>query len=74
MFELLQVMRQREDRDLTEILNHIREGKHTEDDIKILKQHILKLEVDHTDYPINSIHLFSTNIAVDEHNREIFQK
>ena len=32
MFELSQVMRQKEDKDFVEILNCIREGKHTDDD------------------------------------------
>ena len=42
MFELSQVMQQREDKDLAEILNCIREGKHT-DDIRVLKPHYLTL-------------------------------
>ena len=28
----------------------------------------------HPDYPINSTHLFSTNMAVDQHNDDIFRK
>ena len=35
MFELSEVMRQREDKHFAEILNCIREGKHTEADIAI---------------------------------------
>ena len=38
MFELSEVMRQREDKDFAEILNRIREGKHTEADIAVLKK------------------------------------
>ena len=74
MFELSQVMRQREDKDFAEILNRIREGKHTNDDIKVLKERNLRLSSEHPDYPITSTHLFSTNMAVDEHNQEIFRK
>jgi endonuclease/exonuclease/phosphatase (EEP) superfamily protein YafD len=74
MFELSQVMRQREDKDFAEILNRIREGEHTEDDFEVLKERILKLCSEHPDYPITSTHLFSTNMAVDQHNHEIFHK
>ena len=74
MFELSEVMRQREDKDFAEILNRIREGKHTEADIAVLKKRILNLSPQHPDYPINSTHLFSTNMAVDQHNHDIFLK
>ena len=74
MFELSEVMRQREDKDFAEILNRIREGKHTEADIEVLKKRILNLSPQHADYPINSTHLFSTNMAVDQHNHDIFHK
>ena len=74
MFELSEVMRQREDKDFAEILNRIREGKHTEADIAVLKERILNLTPQHPDYPMNSTHLFSTNMAVDQHNHDIFHK
>ena len=74
MFELSQVMQQREYKDFAQILNRTREGNHTEDDIKVLKERTLQLGADHPDYPINSTHLFSTNMAANEHNHEIFQK
>ena len=74
MFELSEVMRQKEDKDFAEILNRIREGKHTEDDIQVLRERILKLSPEHPDYPMNSTHLFSTNLAVDQHNHNIFHK
>ncbi len=34
----------------------------------------MKHSLEHPDYPINSTHLFSTNIAVDQHNHDIFHK
>ena len=74
MFELSEVMRQREDKDFAEILNRIREGKHTEADIAVLKKRILSISPQHPDYPMNSTHLFSTNMAVDQHNHDIFHK
>ena len=66
MFELSEVMRQREDKDFADILNRIREGKHTEADIAVLKKIILNLS------PMNSTHLFKTDMAVDQHNHDIF--
>jgi hypothetical protein len=74
MFELIQVMRQREDKAFANILNRVREGKHTDNDIDVLKQQMLKLSPDHPDYPMIATHLFSTNVSVDEHNDEIFKK
>jgi ATP-dependent exoDNAse (exonuclease V) alpha subunit len=48
MFELPQVMRQREDKDFAEILNRIREGKHTENDIRVLKERIFTIDILYT--------------------------
>jgi hypothetical protein len=74
MFELSEVMRQREDKEFTEILNRIREGHHTEADIEVLKKRILNISPQHPDFPISLTHLFSTNMAVDQHNHDVFQK
>ena len=43
-----------------------------EADIRVLRERILKLSPEHPDYPINSTHLFSSNIAIDQHNHDIF--
>ena len=37
MYELNEIMRQRESKRFAEILNRLREGKHTEDDIAKIK-------------------------------------
>ena len=73
MFELSQIMRQK-DKEFAEMLNRIREGKHNQNDIDILKERILKLDPVHADYPITATHLFSTNMAVNQHNLEIINK
>ena len=57
-------MRQKDDREFAELLNCLREGKHTEQDIEVLKRRILKVMPDESDYPMNITHLFSTNQAV----------
>ena len=38
------------------------------------RKEILNLSLQYPDYPINSTHLFSTNMAVDQHNHDIFSK
>ena len=37
MFELTEIMRQKDDAQFAELLNRIREGKHTEEDLSLLK-------------------------------------
>ena len=54
MFELSEVMRQREDKEFAEMLNRIREGKHTDADIEVLNQRILRISQEHPDYPISA--------------------
>ena len=72
MFELTEIMRQKDDREFAELLNRLREGKHTQHDIEILKGRILKDKPTECNYPMNMTHLFSTNKAVDSHNVKIF--
>ena len=43
MFELKQIMRQRESKDFAELLNRLREGNHTKQDIQKLKQRIISI-------------------------------
>ena len=52
-------------------LNRLREGKHTQEDIEVLKGGILKVKPGESDYPKNITHLFGTNQAVDSHNAKI---
>ncbi|XP_078342943.1 uncharacterized protein LOC144628684 [Oculina patagonica] len=73
MFELSEIMRQKDDKEFAELLNRLREGKHTKQDVEVLKRRILKVKpTDSSDYPVDVTHLFSTNKAVDNHNIEIF--
>ena len=44
MFELTEIMRQRDDASFAELLNCIREGKHTEEDIRVLKTRAISAE------------------------------
>ena len=63
MFELKEIMRQRESKQFAELLNRLREGKQTNEDIRILKQRILHSSA--TSYPIDVPHLFIQNAKVN---------
>ena len=54
MFELNEIMRQRDSKVFAELLNRLREGKHTESDI--------------LNYPLHAPRLFIQNAKVDEFN------
>ena len=44
LFELTEIMRQKDDKEFAELLNRLREGKHSEEDIAILKQRLLNIQ------------------------------
>ena len=66
MFELDEIMRQRESRECAQILNRLREGNHTQDDIAKLKERCISEHC--MNYPIDVPHLFIQNSKVDEFN------
>ncbi|CAH3028871.1 unnamed protein product, partial [Porites evermanni] len=66
-------MRQKDDKEFAELLNRLREGNHTQNDIEVLKERILKIRPGQENYPINMTHLFSTNAQVNNHNNTIYQ-
>jgi len=72
MFELQIIMRQQESRSFAELLNRLREGNHTPDDLQILHSRIMTSDA--ADYPTSAQHLFKTNAKVDLHNTSIFEK
>ena len=74
LFELTEIMRQKDDKEFAQLLNCLREGKHSEDDIAILKQTLLKVHVGPglDNYPMNMAHLFTTNASVDAHNNSMY--
>lgn len=43
LFELTEIMRQKDDKDFAELLNRLGEGKHNQNDIKVLKERTVKL-------------------------------
>ena len=66
MFELHEIMRQRESKQFAEMLNRLREGNHTKEDIMKFKEQIL--QPSSTNYPIDAPHLFIQNAKVNEFN------
>lgn len=64
--ELKDIMRQRDDVSFAEMLNRIRIGQATHDDIALLKT---RLVFDNNlIYPRNALHVFATNKKVNSHN------
>ena len=72
LFELTEITRQKDDKQFAELLNRLREGKHSDDDIAVLKQRILNVTPEKENYPINMTHLFTTNASVDAHNNCLY--
>ncbi|CAB3987663.1 Hypothetical predicted protein [Paramuricea clavata] len=69
MFELEEIMRQRESKVFAEILNRLREGKHTKDDILKLKERLIK--ENSIQDPMDVPHLFIQNQKVNEFNERV---
>jgi len=72
LFELTEIMRQKDDKEFAQLLNRLREGNRSERDISILKQRILNVRPEQDDYPMNMAHLFTTNTSVDAHNNALY--
>ena len=69
MFELQKIMRQRDSKVFAEILNRLREGKHTKDDILKLKERLIK--ENSLNDPMDVPHLFIQNKKVNEFNERV---
>jgi len=57
-----------DDKQFAQLLNPLREGKHSEDDITILKQRLLNVTPENDNNPMNTTQLFTENASVDAHN------
>ena len=66
IFELTEVMRQKSDIDFASLLNRVRVGSLSNEDIDVLKSRIISQEDDR--YPHDALHVFTTNSLVNEHN------
>lgn len=70
MFELTEIMRQKDDKEFAEILNRLREGKHTTDDLAKLKGALTTNDSKLSNIP----HLFATRKEVFGFNEKIFSQ
>lgn len=69
LFELTIIMRQRDDRTFAELLNRLREGNQTEQDISLLCQCVKEETPEITSIP----HLFTTRKEVQSYNNKIYE-
>ena len=68
MIELTEIMRQKDDKPFTELLNRLRTATHTEDDLKIIQSRSSDNSVNNANYPTQALHIFAENAPVDQHN------
>ena len=71
MFELHEIMRQRESKDFPEMLKRLREGKHTTEDILKFKERIIGNNSCY--HPKDAPHLFVQNAKVNDFNDRAHQ-
>ena len=69
MFELDEIMRQRESKMFSEILTRLREGNHTASDLQKLKERC----IDVSECPTEAPRLFIPIALVDEYNDKVYQ-
>ena len=74
MFELTEIMRQKEDEVFAQLLNRIREGNQKQEDINLLRSRTVMATVPKYRELKHELHLFPCNAAVDCHNEELFSK
>ncbi len=67
MFELTEIMRQKNDKAFTELLNRVRTASHTEDDIKVLQSR--SVTPSDPNYPSDALHIWAENSPANEHNQ-----
>ena len=74
LFELTDIMRQKDDKLFAELLNRLREGKHSEQDIDCLKERVLHTAPRQETYPMETTHLCTANASVNAHNNSMYAK
>ena len=72
MFELEEIMRQKDSKVFAEILNRLREGNHTENDILKLKERVIEENGIHD--PMDAPHLFIQNKKVNAFNARVHRE
>ncbi|MCG8076810.1 MAG: AAA family ATPase [Candidatus Thiodiazotropha taylori] len=72
MYELVDIMRQKDDIHFAQLLNRLRQNELTDDDKSELKRHTIDPEVDA--YPKQAPHLFTENKFVTRHNDSVLNR
>ena len=74
LYELTEIMRQKNNKDFAQLLNRVRLGPAycTESDIQVLQSR--ETASDCSDYPEDALHVFSSNADVDNHNINMLRK
>ena len=72
MVELTKIMRQKNDKAFTELLNRVRTALHTVDDIKVLQSRCIPPS--DPNYPFDAVHIWAENSRVNEHNEKKLER
>ena len=72
MYELVDIMRQKDDLAFAQLLNRLRLNEMTEEDKQKLQARVVDYETG--DYPKDALHLFAENSYVDQHNDTILSQ
>lgn len=72
LFELNQIMRQKDDVEFAALLNRVRQGHQTTEDLFTLKNRMITTS--DPEYNREALHIFATNAQTDQHNRERLQE
>ena len=72
MYELVDIMRQRDDVEFARLLNRLRLNEMTEDDKTMLQTRYV--DRDTGDYPKDALHLFAENVCVSKHNNQVLNQ
>ena len=72
MYELVDIMRQKDDLAFAQLLNRLRLNEMTEEDKQVLQTRVF--DRDTGDYPKDAVHLFARNFYVKKHNDNILSQ
>lgn len=72
LFELDEVMRQKDDLAFAQLLNRLRHNQMTNEDIDVIEK--CNIAENSPNYPHNAPHLFTMNIKVDEYNNKLIEQ
>ena len=72
MYELVDIMRQKDDLAFAQLLNRLRLNEMTEEDKQVLQTRVF--DRDTGDYPKDAVHLFARNFFVKKHNDNILSQ